>query len=122
MRNASGPQSKPAGSWITPLPAESVTSRARGSMRESSPWGVSSRYRYSCPGRAPATSAYQQPSPSGSIGSRPPSQPLKPPTTATRCACGAQTRNAVFSPLGIAPIPTDRAPGTVIGSPPSKWK
>ena len=117
IRKSSGPQSKPDGSWITPLPAESVTSRARGSILESGPAVVSSRYRYSCPARASPTSAYQQPSSSGSIGSRPPSQPLKSPTTATRRACGAQTRNAVRSPSEIAPIPAARVPETAIGPP-----
>ena len=39
--------------------------------------------------------------------------------TETPCACGAQTRNAVFSPMGIAPIPTGLAPASAIGYPPS---
>src|SRR5690242_9273672 len=38
--------------------------------------------------------------------------------TTTRRACGAQTRNAVFSPSGIAPRPAARPTETVTGCPP----
>ena len=54
----SSPQSK-FGSWTTPLPTELVTSRAYGSIFDSSPTAVWRTNRYSAPTAAPGTSTYQ---------------------------------------------------------------
>src|SRR5688572_22300945 len=97
------PQSK-CGSWTTPLPTEFVTSRAYGSILDSSPHGVWSEKRYSSPILAPGTSAYQYPSGFSRVsGCLVLSQLLNVPTTETASACGAQTRKATPLSCGIAP-------------------
>ena len=64
--------------------------------------------RYSAPGPTPGTSADHvplEPSPSGPSAVRSPAQSSKVPVTKTASAWGAQTRNVVPSPYGIAPMP-----------------